>query len=169
MIRLGERAAAAAASLLSGKLPAALAEIQAADPSVELTAPEAWYLHERACARDDRCYGEVWVRTIDGFDRAGMASAAGRVMCRAALTVRITVVNRGPGRADWMEKALHRYAAAVVAVLTKNPTLGGTDDSVEFAAIDRVDVNAPKAVEAGTTQAVGQVRVALKATLIEIA
>ena len=61
------------------------------------------------------------------------------------------------------------FAAAVVAVRAKNPTLGGTDDAVEFAAIDRVDVNAPKAVEAGTTQAVGQVRVALKATLIEIA
>jgi hypothetical protein len=140
-VKLAERAVDAVVAILLANLATELTAIdtERAD-GITMAAPIAaqYYKRPKAEISGATCHVEVFEGGFDFFNPYIDVDAQ-RAAYELPMTVRITFFNREGEDADTMMVRMRRYAAGVFNVLNKNATLGGSDDAIKIAAVDRVD------------------------------
>jgi len=139
-VKLAERGVDAVVSALQTYLPTELTAIdtERAD-SITMAAPANANYYKRPKAEIAGATAHVEVYE-SGFDFANPYTDSGdsRAVYSLPVTVRLSYFNRDGGDRDEMVTRMRRYSAGVFNAISKNNSLGDSDDATQIAGVDSV-------------------------------
>jgi len=139
-VKLAERGVAAVIAILQSDLATELAAIDTErGDSITMDAPAAgtYYHYPRAAIQGATCHVEVFEEEFE-FTEPYSDAAHQRATYELPITIRLTHFNRANYSIEDMVTRSRRYGAGVFNVINKNHTLGGTDDAIQVAVVQRV-------------------------------